>query len=284
MRHHLVAGELPRGGLEGALLFGEVEIHGFGRPLPTGFSPAPLPPNSAGKWPERPPGTTPPRLQLTGRRGPVAPPPRGGTGAGQQKKPAQAPAPPRAFPHRPPRRRGGWDRPGGGGGLVGVAPGGCPRSRPNAPIITGRSPKGSWSATASAVPGITPASICAPARRCMRPALSPLACWKVEQRGGKIIVGAKIEQPAPRGRPSATPGTHRHRRWWRRGIRRGRDAAAAGVSRQHRHAEQRCRAAGRPAEPVEGLSRRQRAGGLAAAAPGRVLRRQQASTCDSRRR
>ena len=31
MRHHLVAGELPRGGLEGALFFGEVEIHGIDR-------------------------------------------------------------------------------------------------------------------------------------------------------------------------------------------------------------------------------------------------------------
>ena len=28
MRHHLVAGELPRGGLEGALVFGQLEIHG----------------------------------------------------------------------------------------------------------------------------------------------------------------------------------------------------------------------------------------------------------------
>jgi apoptosis-inducing factor 3 len=30
------------------------------------------------------------------------------------------------------------------------------------------------------------------------PALSPLTCWQVEERGGKIIVGAKIEQPAPK--------------------------------------------------------------------------------------
>jgi NADPH-dependent 2,4-dienoyl-CoA reductase/sulfur reductase-like enzyme len=30
------------------------------------------------------------------------------------------------------------------------------------------------------------------------PALSPLSCWQVEERGGKIIVGAKIEPPAPR--------------------------------------------------------------------------------------
>ena len=31
MRHHLVAGELPRGRLEGALFFGEGEVHGLDR-------------------------------------------------------------------------------------------------------------------------------------------------------------------------------------------------------------------------------------------------------------
>jgi NADPH-dependent 2,4-dienoyl-CoA reductase/sulfur reductase-like enzyme/nitrite reductase/ring-hydroxylating ferredoxin subunit len=30
------------------------------------------------------------------------------------------------------------------------------------------------------------------------PALSPLTCWQVGERGGKIVVGAKIEQPAPK--------------------------------------------------------------------------------------
>jgi NADPH-dependent 2,4-dienoyl-CoA reductase/sulfur reductase-like enzyme/nitrite reductase/ring-hydroxylating ferredoxin subunit len=30
------------------------------------------------------------------------------------------------------------------------------------------------------------------------PALSPLTCWRVEERGGKIIVGGKIEQPSPK--------------------------------------------------------------------------------------
>jgi len=30
------------------------------------------------------------------------------------------------------------------------------------------------------------------------PALSPLACWQVEERGGRIFVGAKKEQPAPK--------------------------------------------------------------------------------------
>ncbi len=35
------------------------------------------------------------------------------------------------------------------------------------------------------------------------PALSPLACWQVEERGGKIIVGAKQDQPAPK--PTGSP-------------------------------------------------------------------------------
>ena len=29
LRRHLLAGELPRGGLEGALVLGELEIHGY---------------------------------------------------------------------------------------------------------------------------------------------------------------------------------------------------------------------------------------------------------------
>ena len=63
--------------------------------------------------------------------------------------------------------------------------------------------EGSWSARACAVPGITPASICAPAKRCARPRLSPLACWKVEQRDGRIFVKDKRAQPKPRGRAAA---------------------------------------------------------------------------------
>ncbi len=35
------------------------------------------------------------------------------------------------------------------------------------------------------------------------PALSPLTCWRVEERGGKIVVGAKIEQPSPKQAGSA---------------------------------------------------------------------------------
>ncbi|HXW27620.1 MAG TPA: FAD-dependent oxidoreductase [Xanthobacteraceae bacterium] len=40
------------------------------------------------------------------------------------------------------------------------------------------------------------------------PALSPLACWKVEERGGRIFVSGKRAQPKPRGRtaPPDAPG------------------------------------------------------------------------------
>jgi NADPH-dependent 2,4-dienoyl-CoA reductase/sulfur reductase-like enzyme/nitrite reductase/ring-hydroxylating ferredoxin subunit len=39
------------------------------------------------------------------------------------------------------------------------------------------------------------------------PALSPLACWKVEQQGGTVTVRGKIDQPQPRprGKPSGAP-------------------------------------------------------------------------------
>lgn len=36
------------------------------------------------------------------------------------------------------------------------------------------------------------------------PALSPLACWKVEQRDGKIFVKEKLPQPKPRSAPTRT--------------------------------------------------------------------------------
>ena len=37
------------------------------------------------------------------------------------------------------------------------------------------------------------------------PALSPLTCWRVEERGGKIIVGAKIEPAAGEKDPAPLP-------------------------------------------------------------------------------
>ena len=73
------------------------------------------------------------------------------------------------------------------------------------------------------------------------PALSPIAVWKVEQEDGRIFVREKREQPRPagEGRHADAPGQNRDRRRWRGGLCRGRDAAAAGLSRQHRDAEQR---------------------------------------------
>ena len=73
------------------------------------------------------------------------------------------------------------------------------------------------------------------------PALSPIDCWSVEQRDGKVFVTGKRAdvKPAPRGKPAgdaAGPDRDRGRR--RRRLRGGRDAAAAGLQGQHRHAEQ----------------------------------------------
>ena len=74
------------------------------------------------------------------------------------------------------------------------------------------------------------------------------------------------------GRCSA--GQDRDRRRRRRRLRSRRDVAAPAISGKHRHAEQRRRRACRPAEPLQGLSRRHRARGLDAAAAGRLLFRQ----------
>ena len=81
------------------------------------------------------------------------------------------------------------------------------RSSPSAPIApttTGRSPKGSWSAKPSVAPGITPVSICAPAKRCARRRFSPLAVWKVEQRGRPHLRARKARTAA--GRASKRAG------------------------------------------------------------------------------
>ncbi len=100
------------------------------------------------------------------------------------------------------------------------------------------------------------------------PALSPVSTWRVEQRDGKIFVREKRARPEKQGlaRKRDEPKQNRDRRRRRGGVRRGRDAAPAKIRGWRRHAEQRRRAACRPAELVEGLSRRQRARGMAAAA------------------
>ena len=144
------------------------------------------------------------------------------------------------------------------------------------PLSRARSPTGWWSTRRSAVPGITPASIFAPARRCVRRRSARSTAGRVEQRDGKVFVRekrartqphARCEAPADAGRIVIVGGGAA-------GF-----AAAEMLRRQdyqgeHRHAERRRRAAGRPAEPFEGLSRGQRARGLGSASPGRLLRRQ----------
>ena len=127
--------------------------------------------------------------------------------------------------------------------------------------------------TASAAPGITPVSICAaakpPARRRSirfqsgRSSMRAIESWSGKSASSRSRAASSCRRCA---------GQDRHCRRRRGRVCRGRDAAAAAISRQHRDAEQRCRAAGGSAEPVKGLSRRQRARGLAAAAPGRILR------------
>ena len=80
------------------------------------------------------------------------------------------------------------------------------------------------------------------------------------------------ENPRPRPRGGHENGGDRRRR---RGGPRGRGGAAAlGVRGQARHAERRGRAAARSPQSLEGLSRRRRAGGMAAAAAGEFLFRE----------
>ena len=74
------------------------------------------------------------------------------------------------------------------------------RSERIARTITARSPMASWSVTRSGAPGTTPVSTFARAKRLRAPALSPVACWSVEQRDGKIFVGEKLARPKPKPR------------------------------------------------------------------------------------
>ena len=64
----------------------------------------------------------------------------------------------------------------------------CFAISPTARITMVRSPKASWSATPCAALGITPASTCGRAKPCVPRHSSPVACWTVEQRDGKIFV------------------------------------------------------------------------------------------------
>ncbi len=74
-------------------------------------------------------------------------------------------------------------------------------------------------------------------------ALNPLTVWQVKHDGERIFVRQKHAQPKPRGYgPVDASGKIVIVGGGAAG--RGRDVAAAGISRQHRDAEQRCRTAG----------------------------------------
>ena len=143
----------------------------------------------------------------------------------------------------------------------------CSRSARIAATITGRSPRAWWSATPCAAPGITPASTCAPARPRARRRSVPIAAGRSSSEDDAIFVREKREQPKPQAkRAGDAPGKI---------VIVGGGAAGFAAAEMLRRQDYRgsivmlsndAARAGRSAEPVEGLSRRQRAGGLAAAA------------------
>ena len=92
------------------------------------------------------------------------------------------------------------------------------------------------------------------------PALSPVDCWKVERRDGRIFVSEKLPQPKPRQASAANAP--------RRIVIAGGGAAGFAAAEMLRRRgydggivmlSSGLGGAGRPPEPVEGLSRRQRA-------------------------
>ena len=93
------------------------------------------------------------------------------------------------------------------------------------------------------------------------PAFSPIACWSVEQRDGKIFVRDKREQPA-RKRSSKISGQPPEKiviiGGGAAGFAAAREAATRAIQRRVGDAEQRACGADRSAESVQGLPRRQR--------------------------
>ena len=126
----------------------------------------------------------------------------------------------------------------------------CSRSTRIARTTTGRSPKGSWSATRCAVRGTTPASTCSTGEALRAPALEPLACWK--RRAARAARSScarrwSSAEPRPRGKAPARRDRSSSSAAARRALRRPRCCGAQGYDGTHHDAQQRRRAAGRPA-------------------------------------
>ena len=136
------------------------------------------------------------------------------------------------------------------------------RSAPIAPTMAAHLPTGSSSTTRCAVLGITRASTFGPAKPCTRrpSARSIHGLWS--SATAKFSCARSALRRGAKPRQAGRAGQNRDRRRRGRRVRRRGDAPAAAIPGQNRHAEQRRRPAGRPAESFQGLSRRQRAGGL----------------------
>ncbi len=113
---------------------------------------------------------------------------------------------------------------------------------------------------ASAAPGITPASICAPERPCARRRCRHSLAGRSSSAAKGFSLAQKREKPSPAPRKS-NAGCAPERivivGGGARRLCRRRETAARTISGRHRHDQRRRGAARRPAQPFEGLSRRQ---------------------------